>query len=147
MGRFINDQRGYNLFEMVCVIVIIALLAAIIIPGYISMINQAKKQAMVNDARSFYIAAQAVATQKKATATEDHPYAIPTAEDICQYVDGDEMYKGVTELTVIDHDKDGTIDAITFKKNGDTVELDAGDKVRVNGKDAPLATPSSKEAQ
>lgn len=142
LGKMTSDERGYNMIEMVCVIVIVALLAVLIIPGYIGMIGQAKKQAMVTNARAFYIAAQAVATEKMAEANADYPYTIPDAEDIRKYVASDEMFDGVTKLTIFDYDKNGTIDAIYFEKDGDSVRLNPGDKVLINGSEAPLATPT-----
>jgi type IV pilus assembly protein PilA len=147
LARLHGSQAGYNMIEMLTVIVIIALLAALIIPGMVSMIDEAKKQANVTTAHAIYIAAQAKATEIAGTATAEKPYHIPTAEDLKTYVADDGLYEGITSLTVIDDNKDGTIDGIIFVKDGDTVELVPGGKVTINGQDSPVATPSSKLEQ
>ncbi len=139
----IHDQRGYNLFEMVCVIVIVALLAAILIPGMVKMIDDAKKQANVATARSLYLAAQVTATELMGEADEKTPYHIPTADDLRRLVADDGLYEGITQLTIYDDDMNGTIDGVTFTKDGDQVRLIPGGKVTINGNETPISTPST----
>ncbi|MEA5072553.1 MAG: prepilin-type N-terminal cleavage/methylation domain-containing protein [Eubacterium aggregans] len=138
--KILRNQRGYNMVELITVIVVVALVAALMIPGMVGMIDEARKQADVTTARSIYIAAQAQATQNMAAATPEAPYEIPTAKDLEKYLESDGLYAGITTLTIYDAGRDGTIDAISFKKDGNTIRLDAGDQVRINGKDQPLTT-------
>ncbi len=132
--RLKNSISGFTMMELITVIVVIALLAVIIIPGYLHFIGDAKKDAVVAEARTIYLAAQIRATEFKSTETAENPYRIPDANDLRDLVGPDNVYEGVTKLTIVDDNRDGTIDKIEMIKNNINVIFEPGKNVIVDGK-------------
>lgn len=131
---FIKSPSGFTMMELITVIVVIALLAVIIIPGYLHFIDDAKKDAVVAEARTIYLAAQIRATEFKSAETAENPYRIPDANDLRDLVGPDNVYEGVTKLTIVDDNRDGTIDKIEMIKNNINVIIEPGKSVVVDGK-------------
>ncbi len=61
-----ENKKGFTLVELIVVLVILAILAAILVPALLGWIDEAKKKQYVLEARSIYMAAQAVADEKYA---------------------------------------------------------------------------------
>lgn len=53
-----KNEKGFTLIEMVIVLVIIAILAAILVPSMIGWIENAKKKSLVSEATSVFTAVQ-----------------------------------------------------------------------------------------
>lgn len=70
MRNVIKQNKGFTLVELIVVLVILAILAAILIPALLGYIDRAKSNQNVVNARSFYTAAQAVASEDYANPTE-----------------------------------------------------------------------------
>ena len=134
LENLIKSVHGFTMMELITVIVVIALLAVIIIPGYLHFIGDAKKDAVVAEARTIYLAAQIRATEFKSTETAENPYRIPDANDLRDLVGPDNVYEGVTKLTIVDDNRDGTIDKIEMIKNNINVIIEPGKSVVVDGK-------------
>lgn len=62
----LKNKKGFTLVEMIIVMVIMALLAAALIPTMMGYIQDAKNSAHVATARAFYLAAQSTATELSA---------------------------------------------------------------------------------
>lgn len=131
----IKNPSGYTMMELITVIVVIALLAAILIPGYLHFIDDAKKDAVIAEARTIYLAAQIRATEFKSAETEENPYRIPDANDLRDLVGPDNLYQGVTKLTIVDDNRDGTIDKIEMIKDDVNVIIEPGKSVTIDGKE------------
>lgn len=61
-----NRNSGFTLVEMIVVMVILTVLAAILIPGLLGWIDEAKGKQYVLSARSIYMSAQAIESEKYA---------------------------------------------------------------------------------
>lgn len=135
LENLIKNIHGFTMMELITVIVVIALLAVIIIPGYLHFIDDAKKDAVVAEARTIYLAAQIRATEFKSAETAENPYRIPDANDLRDLVGPDNVYEGVTKLTIVDDNRDGTIDKIEMIKNNINVIIEPGKSVTIDGKE------------
>ncbi len=58
-----ENKKGFTLVELIVVLVILAILAAILVPALLGWIDEAKKKQYVLEARSVYMAMQAVADE------------------------------------------------------------------------------------
>ena len=59
-------QKGFTLVEMIVVMAILAILAAILIPGLLGWIDEARGKQFVLSARSIYMSAQVIESEKYA---------------------------------------------------------------------------------
>ena len=61
-----SDNKGLTLVELIVVIVILTVLAAILVPSLLGWIDEAKGKQYVLSARSVYMSAQAIESEKYA---------------------------------------------------------------------------------
>ncbi len=79
MKQSLKNRKGFTLVELIIVMVIIAILAAALIPTMMGYINDAKKTANTSTARAYYVAAQSIATKNYADGTITGALALNTA--------------------------------------------------------------------
>ena len=65
-GKRSLNSKGFTLVEMIVVMVILTVLAAILIPGLLGWIDEAKGKQYVLNARSVYMSVQAIESEKYA---------------------------------------------------------------------------------
>ncbi len=65
-GKRNLNNKGFTLVEMIVVMVILTVLAAILIPGLLGWIDEAKGKQYVLSARSVYMSVQAIESEKYA---------------------------------------------------------------------------------
>lgn len=132
-----KEQKGFTLVEMIVVLVIIAILAAITIPALLKYIDKAKDKQLVINARTAYLAAETAASEAYA-ANVTMPASIIFNKDGSASKTNDEKIKAVEEnaknLTGLNSDYTCTVKfgdkwkvtQVTFTENGKTAELIIG---------------------
>ncbi|MEG0410971.1 MAG: prepilin-type N-terminal cleavage/methylation domain-containing protein [Erysipelotrichaceae bacterium] len=78
LQKFKKDVKGFTLVEIIVVLLIIAILAAIAIPTMIGYVDEARESEYVAQARTAYVAAQTVAIKEEAK----DPAFDPAGKDI-----------------------------------------------------------------
>lgn len=127
-----KEQKGFTLVEMIVVLVIIAILAAITIPALLKYIDKAKDKQIIINARTAYLAAETAASE--AYAADVSPAAITFNQgggtSATQAIK--DVEKNASDLTGIKKtytctatvDNQWKIQKVTYGQDGKTVELD-----------------------
>lgn len=108
-------KKGFTLVEVIVVLVILAILAAIMIPAMTGWIDKAKEKRVVVNARSFLLAAQACASEDYASNTTSQTYNVTDARIV-------ELTKGLP----------GTAGTATADANGQIVSATYTEDITVN---------------
>ncbi|MGB4984757.1 MAG: prepilin-type N-terminal cleavage/methylation domain-containing protein [Erysipelotrichaceae bacterium] len=114
-----NNSKGFTLVEIVVVLAIIAILAAILIPTMNGFVNDAKKSQHIAEARAAYVAAQYIATRD----AEIGDGRNITSEEI-------NKLSGMTGITQVVMGDNGKVSAIIYwadpKNPSDSICIEAG---------------------
>lgn len=89
-----KNDKGFTLVEMIVVMVILTVLAAILIPGLLGWIDEARGKQYVLSARSVYMAVQAIESEKYAAwdgtaANANHYLSEADKERVLRMADAD----------------------------------------------------------
>lgn len=113
-----DNVKGFTLVEIIVVLLILAILAAIAIPSMLGYVNEARNSEYIAEARTGYVAAQTVATRQAASADTSavKDSAIKTylenadnIGEITKYIGKDNQIESVTDATV----KNGRVTKLT----------------------------------
>ena len=101
-----KEQKGFTLVEMIVVLVIIAILAAITIPALLKYIDKAKDKQLVINARTAYLAAETAASEAYAAGyTDDRSFVFTQDEKTvtapATLTDKEKVQNNATDLTGI----------------------------------------------
>lgn len=112
-----RKKKGFTLVEIIVVLVILAVLAAVTIPSMLGFVDEAKGKTEIANARAAYLAAQMVATEDFAinnTATDTLNY-----DDLKSRIGSD-----ITDATVAATVVKGKVTDVVFTHGGYTVTME-----------------------
>jgi type IV pilus assembly protein PilA len=115
-----SNKRAFTLIELIVVIAILGVLAAILVPTMTNLITEARTQTAVANARTVYSIASAEAAFATASGSPITPGTYDSAEDGTFY----------TDVTTQAGEFDGTFTIVVGSDNTITsVTYDAGDEI------------------
>ena len=109
--RKMKNKKGFTLVELIVVLVILAILAALLVPALTGYIDRANNQKIIAETRSVVMAAQTVASEKYATATDNLSIGDEDGTNVI-------TLKSITDLAEVTGK--GTLSNVTFQKAGDS---------------------------
>lgn len=138
----LKKKKGFTLVEVIIVLVIIAILAAVLIPSLAGYIDKANQKVAVANARNFTMAAQTIGSEiygekgaldnTKTTTFVADSFALAELSDTAFYVDVTVTPKGkVTQVDFYDGTFKVTYKDGKFTVTPDTTAVSTTDKVTV----------------
>lgn len=109
-----NNQDGFTLVELIVVLVILSILAALLIPSLSGYIEKARDKQIIMQTRQAVMAAQTLFDEVYAS---DLSMASPVCEDVCQLLKNKNMLKDLYTLAELDMTK-GTIQEVQTDATG-----------------------------
>lgn len=137
MKRLKKNNKGFTLVEIIVVLVILAVLAAALIPAMTGFVEDARGKAYITEARTAYVAAQAYSTETFTTYK-------PAAGTVQDYISGqltastldtttNVIYKRMlgsctagAQITGVTVDGNGKITQLIYKVDKYTVTINPG---------------------
>lgn len=134
-----ENKKGFTLVELIVALVIIAILAAMLIPALTGYINRAKNKSIVAETRSVVMAAQTLADEAYAKAdvsgnvSFDKTNTATTGTTYASVANLAEVaVTNIDTIVVGTGDRAGVITEVIYKTGGKTCTYTAGD---TNGTD------------
>lgn len=121
----LKDNRGWSIMEIIIVLVLIAVIAAFMIPTMLGFVHEAEGKAYIANARTCYIAAQVIATEESAKGTSDATISAKIKADDARFsaLVGPEV---IEDATISGTVTNGQVTQIVYTRDGHTVTLNPG---------------------
>lgn len=125
MKKLRKNQKGFTLVEVIVVLVILAIMAAVLVPSLVSYIDKARENSIVTETRSVVLAVQTLASEKYAKNNDDGNYTVgDDATDEISYdeisvlceISADDLRSGLGDSVVISNGKIDTLDYVSGNK-------------------------------
>lgn len=130
-----NKKKGFTLVELIVVLAILAILAAMLVPALTGYIDKANAQKVVATTRQVVMAAQSEVTEEYANSssakltaatinksTSDNP-GKKLYDDICKLAEVSVDKNGITDIEISYSDK-GVVTQVVVKQSGKTCTYD-----------------------
>lgn len=139
LTKNLKKKKGFTLVEVIIVLVILAILAAILIPSLVGYIDKANEKASIANCRSFVMAAQTIGSE-----TYGEKGALSTGTN--GTITKDDFLKEVFELSELDSTKFSGVIKMSSKGKVESVDFyDGSYKVTFSGS-SYTATPETTKA-
>ena len=115
-----GSKKGFTLVELIVVLVILAILMAILVPSLVKWIDKAKDKQILIDARTAYLAAQTIASEKYAKTPTISGF---TADELKEVTTLAEVAEGSVTGVVI---TGGKVVNLTYIEGTKTVAMTGG---------------------
>lgn len=109
-----NKKKGFTLVELIVVLAILAILAAMLVPALTGYIDKANEKKVVAAARQYYIAAQTVVTDAYAQGKNVTSIELKTNAETEVKVDSSKNEALSADFKTLSEVKDGSTEVMTF---------------------------------
>ena len=122
MKKITNNKKGFTLMELIIVLVIVAILAAALIPSFLNFADRARNESLLAEARLGQVAAQVVMTESGAKSLPTDLLTDPMSNDRFLELIKDDVGAGGA-FSKIDVNSIGRVISITFTRDGKSVTI------------------------